>query len=160
MLFVLLQLLTIHLDESDVFSAWVSSIRDLGINPPSEWEDCKSKISITSFHQKMIYYIWITCISYHVNLWWINFFHLVFKKSWIKNPKSICQMIIFYQLLYIYNLPWTPKKKNPCCHKGDNCKIMQDKWQTCLLHFSKPRSTTFTSPVRALAKVSHVREPR
>ncbi|XP_052718579.1 WD repeat-containing protein 48-like [Crassostrea angulata] len=34
-------LLTIHLDESDVFSAWVSSIRDLGINPPSEWEDCK-----------------------------------------------------------------------------------------------------------------------
>lgn len=46
-----LQLLTIHLDESDVFSAWVSSIRDLGINPPSEWEDCKSKIPVISIHQ-------------------------------------------------------------------------------------------------------------
>ena len=46
MLNILLQLLTIHLDESDIFSAWVSSIRELGINPPLEWEDCKGNIEI------------------------------------------------------------------------------------------------------------------
>ena len=38
----LFQLLTIHLDESDVFSAWVSA-KELGFTPQSESVDTKCK---------------------------------------------------------------------------------------------------------------------
>lgn len=41
---VLLQLLTIHLDESDVFSAWVSA-KELGFTPSSESVDTKCKLT-------------------------------------------------------------------------------------------------------------------
>ena len=38
---IVLQMLTIHLDESDCFSAWVSA-KDLGLNFPPEVLDTKS----------------------------------------------------------------------------------------------------------------------
>ena len=41
---IVLQMLTIHLDESDCFSAWVSA-KDLGLNFPPEVLDTKSEYS-------------------------------------------------------------------------------------------------------------------
>jgi hypothetical protein len=50
MYLVSLQLLTIHLDESDCFSAWVSA-KELGIKPSTEGVDNKCKRN--SNYQKM-----------------------------------------------------------------------------------------------------------
>ena len=47
----LFQLLTIHLDESDVFSAWVSA-KELGFTPQSESVDTKCKPPTTATQHK------------------------------------------------------------------------------------------------------------
>lgn len=108
MLFVLLQLLTIHLDESDVFSAWVSSIRDLGINPPSEWEDCKSKIcyfipSVELFMNYFLPGIFYGCniFSFHFPFeFFSNFFSLLTKPKHQNIPSTEFYHCYLAQILY------------------------------------------------------------
>lgn len=56
-----------------------------------------------------------------------KFFSFSLQKILNKKPKINMSDDNFLSVALYLQFAMNSKEKNPCCHKGDNCKIMQDK---------------------------------